>query len=118
MYRLEVCELVVIRVHTDTEEKPGISSINNFIITKLEEICKRLYDALGNMNSPPQSSIGVFGPEGQLDGGPLLSIAPINAYPIKNVPRREKASRPSRHPPKVRTILTAAFSLVDSAGNS
>ena len=35
---LEVRELVIIGIHTDTEEKPRISSVYHFIISKLREI--------------------------------------------------------------------------------
>jgi hypothetical protein len=35
---LEICELVVVRVYADAEEETGVSSVNDFIIAKFDEV--------------------------------------------------------------------------------
>lgn len=38
MYGLQICKLVIVRVHASAEEQAGISPVDNLVVTKLDKV--------------------------------------------------------------------------------
>jgi hypothetical protein len=38
VYSLQICQLVIIRIHTRAEEQPGVATVHNLVIAELDEV--------------------------------------------------------------------------------
>jgi hypothetical protein len=73
MDRLQISKLVIVRVNTDTEIEPSIASVNDFVVSELQELGAG-FDSLGCSIIPRRSWTGAS------DHGVLRCDEPLLLY--------------------------------------
>ena len=90
---LQVCELVVVRVHADAEEETSVSPVNDLVVPELKHhalFTQRVRNPDRTKNAPQRSSTDTSGPSARLACAPLPAGGPIVIQPkppLTNRPR-------------------------------
>ena len=90
---LQVCELVVVRIHANAEEETGVSTVNDLVVPELKHhvlFTQPVRDADGTKNAPQRSSTDTSGPSARLACAPLPADGPVVIQPkppLTNRPR-------------------------------
>lgn len=110
----KVGQLIVVRINTEAEEKPGIATVHHFVVAELEACQARLSFTCSEEYVPLRSLIDIFDLEGLPVCGPPHEAEPRNTIQA-HVDTNIEPNPPFRHHRTERTILKAEFSPVDSS---
>jgi hypothetical protein len=89
MDSFQVCQLVIVRINTYTEEETRVSPVDNLVIAELGKCINQLRSAAMADNAPRQSWTGISDLEGLPLDAPLPSAAPINIFPSESAGERD-----------------------------